>query len=180
MPPFYDIYGLSKQRDKKTIKTFLNFYCHQKLNENYVGQGVEIAVYENDKYKIEENYIPVDNLSEVIDYGLNHPNIGFAFYIGEKANYKKDIESIILKFTFDGKIIFGISVEESRITDNGKLIDNYDKAVEVEKAITVLTNSEKTSIQFEYAPADDEEEFDSGIEMWRNMNEEKRKIKHYR
>lgn len=179
MPPFYDIYGLSKQRDKKTIETFLDFYCHQNLIENYVGQGIEIAIYKNEKYKIEENYIPVDNLSEVINYGLNHPNIGFAFYIGEKSNYKKDIDGIILKFTFDGKIIFGISVEENRIAGNGMLIDNYDKALEIEKSIAVLTNSTKTSIQFEYAPSDDEEEFDSDIEMWRNMNEEKRKqIKH--
>ena len=80
-----------------------------------------------------------------------------------------------MKFTFDGKVIFGISVEEKKIDDNGILIDNYDKALEVEKKIAELTNSTKTSIQFDYAPSDDEEEFDSDIEMWRNMNEDKRK-----
>ena len=52
---------------------------------------------------------------------------------------------------------------------------------EIEKTIAELTNSTKTSIQVEYAPSDDEEEFDNDIEMWRNMNEEKRKtIRTYR
>lgn len=39
----------------------------------------------------------------------------------------------------------------------------------------MITNSIKTSIQFEYAPSDDEDEFDSDIELWRDMNEEKLK-----
>ncbi|NOS92452.1 MAG: hypothetical protein HOP30_11055 [Cyclobacteriaceae bacterium] len=176
MPPFYDIYGLSKRRDKQTIETFLDFYCHRELIENYQGQDVEIAIYKNDKYGVNEEFVPVDNLSEVINYGLSHPDCGFAFYVGAKSNYKKDIGSLILKFTFDGKMIFGVSIEEKRLIDGDKLIDNYDAALEIEKTIVELTNSIKTSIQLEYAPSDDEEEFDRDIEMWRKMNEEKRKI----
>lgn len=171
MPPYYDIYGLSKQRDKKTIETFLNYFANRNKIEDREGQ--EIAVYKNEKYKIEETWTSIRTLTEVIDFGLKNQNFGFAFYIGD--NLKKGINHIILKFTFDGKIIFGISVEENRLTDGGKLIDNYNKALEIEKTIAELTNSLKTSIQFEYAPSDDEEEFDSDIEMWRNMNEEKRK-----
>jgi hypothetical protein len=177
MPPFYDIYGLSKERNKETIEKFLDFYCHRTLIENFIGQGIEIAIYKNDKYAVEEKFIPVYNLSEVIDFGLSHPNIGFAFYIGTKTNYRKDIDDVILKFTFDGKMIFGISIEENRLTDDGKLIDNYNRALEIEKTIAELTNSTKTSIQFEYAPSNDEEEFDSDIEMWQNMNDEKRKTR---
>jgi len=175
MPPFYDIYGLSKERTKKTIETFLDFYCHRTEIENFISQGIEISIYKNDKYGVEEKFIPVHDLSEVIDYGLCHLNIGFAFYIGTKSNYRKDIDCVILKFTYDGKLIFGISIEENRLTDEGKLIDNYDRALEIEKTIAELTHSTKTSIQFEYAPSDDEEEFDNDIEMWRNMNDEKRK-----
>ncbi|WP_421798240.1 hypothetical protein [Haliscomenobacter sp.] len=171
MPPYYDIYGLSKQRDKKTVETFLNYFANRNKIEDRAGQ--EIAVYKNEKYKIEETWTSIRTLTEVIDFGLKNQNFGFAFYIGD--NLKKGIHHIILKFTFDGKIIFGISVEENRLTDGGKLIDNYDKTLEIEKTIAELTNSSKTSIQFEYAPSDDEEEFDSDIEMWRKMNEEKRK-----
>lgn len=171
MPPYYDIYGLSKQRDKKTVETFLNYFANRNKIEDREGQ--EIAFYKNEKYKTEETWTSIRTLTEVIDFGLKNQNLGFAFYIGD--NLKKGINHIILKFTFDGKIIFGISVEENRLTDGGKLIDNYDKALEIEKTIAELTNSSKTSIQFEYAPSDDEEEFDSDIEMWRNMNEEKQK-----
>ena len=171
MPPYYDIYGLSKQRDKKTIETFLNYFANRDKNEDREGQ--EIAVYNNEKYNTEETWTAITTLTEVIDFGLENKNFGFAFYIGD--NLKEGINHIILKFTFDSKIIFGISVEENRISDNGKLIDNYDKALEIEKSIAELTNSAKTSIQFEYAPSDDEVEFDSDIEIWRNMNEEKRK-----
>jgi hypothetical protein len=175
MPPFYDIYGISKSRDKETIELFLNFYCQRELIENFEGKGVEVAIYSNEKYGVKETYIPVNTLSEVIDYGLSRPNLGFAFYIGTKSNYKKDIDGVILKFTFDDKIIFGISIEENSLTDEGQLIDNYDKALEIQKEIQELTNSTKTCIQFEYAPADDEEEFDSDIKHWQIIKESKQK-----
>ncbi len=171
MPPYYDIYGLSRQRDKTTVEAFLNYFANRNKIEDREEQ--EIAVYKNEKYKTEETWAPIKTLTEVIDFGLKNKNFGFAFYIGD--NLKAGVNHIILKFTFDGKIIFGISVEEKRIADNGKLIDNYDKAREIEKKIAELTNSIKTSIQFEYPPSDDEEEFDLDIEMWRNINEDKRK-----
>jgi hypothetical protein len=72
-------------------------------------------------------------------------------------------------------MIFGVSIEEHRIPSYGKLVDNYDKAQEIEKLIAELTNSTKTSIQFEYAPSDDEEEFDSDAQYWLEMNERKQR-----
>src|SRR6218665_44889 len=169
MPPYYDIYGLSKKRDKETVEKFLSHFSYREKIENREGQ--EIAVYKNEKYKTEETWTSIHTLTEVINFGLENQNFGFAFYIGD--NLKEGINHIILKFTFDGKVIFGISVEENRIEDGGKLIDNYDKALEIEKTIAQVTSSAKTSIQFEYPPADDEEGFDQDIEMWRNINEEK-------
>ncbi|OIN57035.1 hypothetical protein [Arsenicibacter rosenii] len=172
MPPYYDIYGLSRHRNKKTIEKFLSYFSIRGDIEN--REEEEITVHKNEKYNIKETWTSINSLTEVIDFGLENKTLGFAFYISN--HLKEGVNNIILKFTFDGKIIFGISVEEKRISDNGKLIDNYDKALEIEKTIAELTNSTKTSIQFEYAPSDDEEEFDSDIEMWRTMNEEKRKI----
>lgn len=171
MPPYYDIYGLSKQRNKAAIERFLNYFSFRQKIENREGQ--EIAVHKNEKYNTEETWTEISTLTEVIDFGLENRNFGFVFYIGD--NLKEGINHIILKFTFDGKIIFGISVEENKIDDKGNLIDNYDKALEIEKEIAELTNSTKTSIQYEYSPANDEDEFDSDIEVWRNMNEEKQK-----
>jgi hypothetical protein len=173
MPPFYDIYGLSKQRNKETIETFLNYFSNRQNIENTEGQ--EIAVYKNEKYQTEETYTPANTLTEVISFGIENNNLGFAFYIGD--NLKETINSIILKFTFDGKIIFGVSVEEKSHQTDGKLVDNYEKALEIEKIIAELTNSTKTSIQFEYAPSDDEEEFDNDTELWKNLHYEKQATK---
>ncbi len=169
MPNYYDIYGFSEQRDRKTIETFLSYFSYIEDNENIEKQ--EIVVYKNEKYNTEETWTQITTLTEVIDFGLQNQNFGFSFYIGE--NLKQEINHIILTFTFDGKIIFGISVQKDRKANNGKLIDNYDKALEIEKIMVELTNSIKTSIQFEYPPSSDEEEFDRDIEIWRNFNKEK-------
>ena len=165
MPPYYDIYGLSRNRDKVTIERFLGHYCDRQKVENREGQ--EILIYQNDKYNVPEINLSIKTLTEVIDYGIKNLNYGFAFYIGD--NLKPEINHVILKFTFDGKIIFGISVEEKTI----ELIDNYPLASKIEKDIARLTESYKTSIEFEYTPSDDEEEFDKDIELWSNMNNEK-------
>lgn len=166
MPPYYDIYGLSVQRNKETIEKFLNHFAYREEIEACEGQ--EIAVYKNEKYNTKEICRPINTLTEVINFGTENPNLGFAFYIS--GSLKEDVKSIILKFTFDSKIIFGISVEEKRLIGNRKLTNNYERVLEIEKSIAEITNSKKTSIEFEYPPSDDEEEFDSDIEMWRNMN----------
>jgi hypothetical protein len=170
MPPHYDIYGLSKQRDRVTVEKFLNHFSFREKIENRVGQ--EIIVDKNEKYEIVEIIIPVSTLSEVINVGFENLNFGFSFYVSN--NLKEKISCIVLKFTFDGKIIFGVSIEENRVNSDGSLTDNYDKAFEIEKMISELTNSIKTSIQFEHGPSDDEEELDRDIEVWRKMNGEKR------
>lgn len=171
MPPYYDIYGLSYQRDKTTVERFLDYFSIREKIENKEGQ--DICVYKNEKYNIDKRIININTLTEVIKYGIDNENWGFVFYIGD--HLKDGINHIILKFTYDGKIIFGISVAEQILKENGNLIDNYKKALEIERSIAMITNSIKTSIQFEYAPSDDEEEFDSDIELWRDMNEEKLK-----
>lgn len=170
MPNYYDVYVLSESRDKRTVEKFLNQFCFRDKIENIEEQ--EIAVRKNEKYDVEETWIKIKTISEVINFGLKESNHGFVFYISD--NFKEDISHIILKFTFDGKIIFGVSVEESRIDENGRLVDNYGRALNIERLISELTDARKTSIQFENAPSDDEEEFDKEIEVWKSMNESKK------
>lgn len=171
MPPYYDIYGLSKERNKQTIEKFLNHFSHRDKIEVRMGQ--EILVNGNQKYNVKESCTPISTLSEVISYGINNPIQGFTFYISD--NLKEGINGLILKFTYDGKIIFGASIEEKDIEDNGNISDNYTRALEIERQIAELTNAYKSSIQVEFAPSDDEEEFDQDIEIWKKMNEEKEK-----
>jgi len=167
MPAYYDIYGISKRRDKETIERFLNYYSHRDKIE--IREDLEIGVSKNEEYGIHEIIIPIKTLSEVIDYGIKNRNHGYVFYIGD--NLKSEINHIILKFTYDEKMIYGISVEEK---DN-KLQDNYPHAFRIEKEIALITNSYESSIQFEYAPSDDEREFYEDKLVWEQMNEEKKK-----
>ncbi len=167
MAPFYDIYGFSRLRNKQTIEKFLAHFCIREMAEDREGQ--EIWSPANARHGLEEIEIPVQTLTEVIDYGVNHPKQGFAFYISEGL---KNVKSIILKFTFDGNMIFGISIEEKMVSKDGKLLNNYLEATQIAKQIATLTESIKTSIQFEYPPSDDEAEFNSDMELWKGMNEE--------
>jgi hypothetical protein len=171
MSPCYDIYGLSKNRNRQTIENFLNHFCYRDKIEDREGQ--EIFVYSNEKYKIEEVCTPIKTMTEVIDYGLLNRNHGFAFYISDHLKNEVSINQIILKFTYDGKMIFGVSVDERIRINSGDLIDNFEKAQAIEKKIAELTGSTKTSIQFEYAPSDDEDEFDEDVVRWQKIKEEK-------
>ncbi len=166
MPPFYDIYAISKNRDKKTIEKFLEYFSFRDKIEDRSGQ--EIRVYKNEVYEVEDKVIIINTLSEVVDCGVINRIHGFTFYIGD--NLKPEINSIILKFTYDEKIIFGVSVEEK---DKSKK-DNYAHAYSIEKEIVRITNAYESSIQFEYAPSDDENEFYEDKKVWEQMNEEKR------
>ena len=156
MPPCYDIYSLSAERNKRNIEKFLSHFCDRAKIENREGQDILITGHK--KYGIEETTIPVTSLSEVIDYGISHPNHGFVFYISDHLLTKK-IKGIILKFTYDGKIIFGVYIEVHEPLLLGWRRNQIRLARRLEKEIGRLTNAVKTNILVEYAPADDEEEF---------------------
>lgn len=152
MPPFYDIYGLSQKRDKETIEVFLNYFCYREKEENRSsGEGIFL---ENEELGIDEEFIPVNTLSQVIDYGIKNPNWVFAFYLNK---YFKNVESVILCFTNDNQIVFGVSVEVNRI-ENGQLIDNADKCDQLAEAIAVLTSAHKTIMGVELPPPRSENE----------------------
>lgn len=161
MPQYYDIYALSEKRDKETIEVFLNHFCFRDEIENRKGE--DIGIYANEKYNISELIIDINTLSEVIEYGIANPNHGFAFYIGD--HLKENISHVILKFTYDGKIIFGLSINSKDDTSN----DTYSTAERIVNEIASLINSVKTSIQFENPPADDEDEFDENMLLWNKV-----------
>ncbi|MNJ91919.1 hypothetical protein D3C87_95740 [compost metagenome] len=167
MPPYYDIYGLSAKRDKETIERFLEHFTHRDLIEDREGQ--EIFVMSNEKYGQEDFSIPVKTLSEVIQFGIDYPDVGFCFYIGTRSNLKSGIGDVLLKFTFDAKVIFGVAIEDNTLLEDGSQASNFPNAVKIKEQIEALTEAYKSSIQFEYAPADSEEEFDADIEIWKNL-----------
>jgi hypothetical protein len=169
MPPCYDIYVCSNKRDKKTIERFLNHFANRKLIEDQ--SNCEIFIAGSDKYNIDESSVKVNSLTQILDFGIAKKEIGFAYYISN--NLDERINHIILKFTFDAKIIFGISIETKRIAPTGNLLDNYKQALTIEQEMCELSNSIKSSIQVEYAPSDDEKEFEEDKKLWNEMNVQK-------
>lgn len=165
----YDIYALSTHRNQETIEKFLHYYTNRPGIED--REGEEIMVYSNEKYGVQEISIPVHTMTDVLAFGIKNENKGFYFYVSD--HLLAGVRFVILKFTYDNKLIFGISVDESRVEDNGRIVDNYDRALKIQSELVELTQATKTSIMYEYAPADDEEEFDADIEQWKTMNKEK-------
>ena len=163
---YYDIYAISKNRDHETIERFLNYFCFRDRIENQ--EGYEIEIWENKKYGVEEFSMPISKMRELIAYGVKNPHHGYVFYMGD--HLKRNITHIILTFTYDGKMIFGISIPPKDVDQK----DNYLQAFRMEKKIAQLTNACDTSIQFEYPPSDDEQEFYENRKMWEQFNEEMR------
>ncbi len=165
MPPFYNIYALSKQRNQIDIEKFLNYFSYRNEIENRSGQEIIALENANDKNEIR---LPINVLREVLEFGVKNSDYCFVFYIND--NLKEDIKEVILKFTSDRQIIFGVSIESKKIIEDGSLVDNYDRACELEKLLSDIAATSKTSIQIEYAPADNEEEFDEDIHYWKAVN----------
>ena len=161
MPPYYDVYGISKHRDRKTIECFLSAFCHRGEVESQ--EGTVIGMLANEKYRVAEIELPVNTLTEVVDFGLQNSGYGFSFYI---ASGLINVKMVILKFTYDGLIIFGVSIEE--MDDNW--VDNLPKARELAVKIARLTQSYKTSIQFECGTADDAGEFEEDHQLFSHLN----------
>ncbi len=154
MPPFYDVYGLSKKRDKETIEVFFDYFCYREKEENRdAGEGIFL---ENEELGTNEEFIPVKTLSEVINHGVKNPSHTYAFYLNK---YFKNVESVILCFTHDNQMVFGVSVELNRM-ENRQLTDNADICDQLSETIVQLTSAHKTIMGVELPPPRSEGELD--------------------
>ena len=152
MPPFYDIYGFSKNRTAAFIEEFISKFTDRNSIESW--PECEIHIYPNEDYGIKEKFISVNSLTEVISFGIKNPQLGFSFYLG-KSKTHRDIKDIILKFTFDGYVIVGLSIEANLA--NGQ--DNKTNANKLKE--TLLQNPQiiDALTGIEEGPVDDFEEF---------------------
>jgi hypothetical protein len=98
MAPSTDIYIVTEDRSQTCIDKFLsNYACltTAKTRDNFSvlvdGEGVETGTF-----------------VDTIDYGLAEAQRSFAVYFKSAV---KGLESVILFFTPDGKLVFGLSIE---------------------------------------------------------------------
>ncbi|MDO7877108.1 hypothetical protein Q5H93_20350 [Hymenobacter sp. ASUV-10] len=152
---FYDIYGLSLERNSATVERFLARFCWRAGLEPLTDTFLQ--VWPREKYPtVPMVELDIHSIAELTDYAERNPTHGFNFYT--QVALRSDIKTVIIKFTYDAKVVFGIS-----ITDWG---DNYSQAHAIEKEIREITQAYKSYISLEYPPADDEEEFDEDMIVW--------------
>lgn len=98
MPPFNDIYIVAEDRSEACINRFLADYVD--LTADKARDDFEVFV--NDEY------IATGTLTSTIAYGLEMANRSFALYFRSAV---RELESPMLFFTPDGKLVFGVSIE---------------------------------------------------------------------
>lgn len=149
-----DIYGLSDKRDKETIEIFLSEFAYRDKIEDRAGDIV--TIFSNKKYNVNKEDISIETTTDLIDVGVKNSDKGFCAYF--QSGLKPDITSLLLKFTYDNKIIYGVSVDES----------NKTGAMNVSEKLIKDFHVKDVSIEFENPPADDEAEFYKNKEEWKD------------
>ncbi len=111
MAPNIDIYVLSKIRTAEILYKFLGLYVDRNKSENRKDEQLMIYKLDsNGKSDSDNNYEgePALTLSNSIKRALDFPRRSFTIYLDSKRN---DIDRVILSFTTDDKIIFGLSID---------------------------------------------------------------------
>ena len=151
MPPCLDIYALSPRRDRETIGRFLDAYCDRAASDDLFGGGSEVEVYTADMAGQEGEWKSAEILDHAIALGLEHPDWAFCLYL---KSVREDIYQVMLAFTTDGHVVFGVSVDEE---------DESDASLDVARRLMRELAAEYEAILgvvlFEMPPAQDEASF---------------------
>lgn len=119
MPPCLDIYAFSHRRDREIIERFIDRYVDRSRSE-IRPEEEEIVMLRldvvDDSPQTPNPYEgePAKTLSHVIERGLDYPRRSFTFYLSSK---QPAIYRVILHFTNDDKIVFGLSIDDEEESD---------------------------------------------------------------
>ncbi len=126
----YDVYVLSALRDSQNINRFIDVYSDRSSVEDRGNEELMVMPIgitdENNMSLGMYDWIPAININNVIRIGTSQPIRAFRFYLPSVIS---DISTIIVTFTADNKIIYGLSID---IEDEEKsliLAGNYLKEI---------------------------------------------------
>jgi hypothetical protein len=166
MPPCIDVYLLSKQRNSQTISKFIDEFIDEELSAlKFPGQfdlaPDDIAILDKlDNWKT----IQVNSVQECINYGIMNPYAAYSIYLHPKS---AEFCNVILSFSVDGGIIFGLSLDDPKneavkfanAIDYLKLLfdlfDGYEGRIGHEISPPIFP-SLKSDSDWEYVRIDDE------------------------
>lgn len=109
--PNYDIYVLSSLRDQITLNKFINHYTERTAIEDRKDEEIMVlplGVAEEENMLLDEyDWMPAINVENVIKIGVSKPIRAFRLYLPSNKN---NFSSIIITFTSDNLVIFGLSL----------------------------------------------------------------------
>lgn len=73
--------------------------------------GDSITIFSNEKYNVKQEDIAIETATALIALGVKNTNKRFCTYFHD--GLKPGIASLLLKFTYNNKIIYGVSVDEN-------------------------------------------------------------------
>lgn len=114
MAPCLDVYSLSRRRDRATIDRFIKTYADRaefdsRTNEQLMVLPIGSVTDENEMTSDEWDWLEINSLSDAIDVGLRHPHRAFTLYLSPRGSWR----GAELSFTTDGRVIFGVSIEDA-------------------------------------------------------------------
>jgi len=105
---FLNIYGLTTNRDIKTIEAFLEQYTDRAANEQRNEEQLMIRRPDSAGQHPEDyEYVPVRTLTEAVGLGLANRRACFSLYLNSKD---PNVQKVMLSFTSDDQLILGLSV----------------------------------------------------------------------
>lgn len=123
MPPYLEVYALTRHRDRETIHRFLDEYTDRAANEDRADEDLMMEPLPSasreagvDGYDWE----PALTLTHTIQRGLDYPRRAFIIYLKPK---KVDLISVTLSFTNDDQMVVGLTLE-----DEGDLPETDERA----------------------------------------------------
>ena len=159
---FYDIYCLSRGRDAATIERFLQHFCQRAQVEPLVNQWLQ--VWTSDGRFLDEVECPLTTVAEVVAYATAHPTHSFVWY--QQQAVRADLYSVLLKFTTDAQVVFGLCIAERQVDGS----DNLPQAQQLAAELWHVTAAHNSYIAVEYPPASSETEFEADRAMWQMLN----------
>lgn len=145
-----DIYTISDNRNKENIEKFLLKYADRKIIET--TKDFEVDILNNSEYR----NIKLKSFNGLIELGLSDLKNCFTIYLSSNI---LEIKSVILSFTEDGKMIFGISIDEN---------NNYEFAKKLSIELKSNNSGIESFFDIESIPAKSMKEFLENIGLAKN------------
>jgi hypothetical protein len=111
MPPFLDVYGLTRQRNRVTVDRFLDVYVDRDRSEDRAGEEREVyrPMYPGSLKKLTSRWEPSISLANLVEKGLDCKDCAFSVYL--QSRYPKT-RGALLAFTIDGMLVLGLAVDD--------------------------------------------------------------------